>query len=302
MKKIALFGLVSVSAFAQLNFNNTGELHSKILSNRGRKQFRQNIISTKLNRDGLSGSNQYLEYIGKINSQYDSQDGYKYNSKTQAFLTGTVSNLKNNNDIYLGVSLGYLKSKNSNDAFHDDYKVRTYGIDYFVGKYTNDFLLFLNIGYTNSKDNHNLFKYKADNYNIGVESGYTYKFAKKSVIYPFVSINFNHYKQPSFLDVEKKNIDVGSSNIGIFLVQEITSKLSLNVSAEYSYEFDKRTSLYLKNGTSINPLKISQGTGIFNVEIGYYITQNLLLNLGYNNYLNEKYSYHMGTIGFSHNF
>lgn len=43
-----IFLLSSSLLLAQENFNNMGEIHSKILSNRGKEQFRKNIIFKNL--------------------------------------------------------------------------------------------------------------------------------------------------------------------------------------------------------------------------------------------------------------
>ena len=45
-----IFLLSSSLLLAQENFNNMGEIHSKILSNRGKEQFRKNIIFKKFGR------------------------------------------------------------------------------------------------------------------------------------------------------------------------------------------------------------------------------------------------------------
>ena len=60
-----IFLLSSSLLIAQENFNNLGEIHSKILGNRGKEQFRESIIFKKINRNGYSNSNQYLEYIAE---------------------------------------------------------------------------------------------------------------------------------------------------------------------------------------------------------------------------------------------
>ena len=105
-----IFLLSSSLLLAQENFNNMGEIHSKILSNRGKEQFRKNIIFKKFGRAGYSNSNQYLEYIGELENSYDNSSS-KYDVKTKGFMMGTNSNLISNPDIYVGVSVGYLKYK-----------------------------------------------------------------------------------------------------------------------------------------------------------------------------------------------
>ena len=77
-----IFLLSSSLLVAQENFNNMGEIHSKILGNRGKEQFRKNIIFDKFDIAGYSNSNQYLEYLGEIENSYD-KDSMKYDVKTR---------------------------------------------------------------------------------------------------------------------------------------------------------------------------------------------------------------------------
>ena len=57
-----IFLLTSSLLLAKENFNNMGEIHSKILSNRGKEQFRKNIIFKKFERSGYSNSNQFHKF------------------------------------------------------------------------------------------------------------------------------------------------------------------------------------------------------------------------------------------------
>ena len=150
-----IFLLSSSLILAQENFNNMGEIHSKILSNRGKEQFRKNIIFKKFGRAGYSNSNQYLEYIGELENSYDNSSS-KYDVKTKGFMMGTNSNLISNPDTHVGVSVGYLKSKM--DYSDEDARVRTYGIDYYVGKNIDNWLIIGKAGYTESKNSYETYR------------------------------------------------------------------------------------------------------------------------------------------------
>lgn len=294
-----IFLLSSSLLVAQENFNNMGEIHSKILGNRGKEQFRKNIIFDKLDIAGYSNSNQYLEYLGEIENSYD-KDSMKYDVKTKAFMMGTNSNLLSNPNIFIGTSLGYLKS--NLEYKNENAKVRTYGIDYYVGKNIDNLLLIGKFGYAESKNIYNSYKYRTKDYSLGVEGGYLYNINEKGILYPYIAFDWNQYTLKGHNDIKDNNDRVGSGTLGISYSQMLNDKFLLTASSEWVYDFSEREEIRLNNGEKIPNLEVGRDTGIFNIKLGYFIKPNFLISLGYNSFLNKNYYYDMFSITLSHNF
>lgn len=294
-----IFLLSSSLLVAQENFNNMGEIHSKILGNRGKEQFRKNIIFDKFDIAGYSNSNQYLEYLGEIENSYD-KDSMKYDVKTKAFMMGTNSNLLSNPNIFIGTSLGYLKS--NLEYKNENAKVRTYGIDYYVGKNIDNLLLIGKFGYAESKNIYNSYKYRTKDYSLGVEGGYLYNINEKGILYPYIAFDWNQYTLKGHNDIKDNNDRVGSGTLGISYSQMLNDKFLLTASSEWVYNFSEREEIRLNNGEKIPNLEVGRDTGIFNIKLGYFIKPNFLISLGYNSFLNKNYYYDMFNITLSHNF
>lgn len=294
-----IFLLSSSLLVAQENFNNMGEIHSKILGNRGKEQFRKNIIFNKFDIAGYSNSNQYLEYLGEIENSYD-KDSMKYDVKTKAFMMGTNSNLLSNPNIFIGTSLGYLKS--NLEYKNENAKVRTYGIDYYVGKNIDNLLLIGKFGYAESKNIYNSYKYRTKDYSLGVEGGYLYNINEKGILYPYIAFDWNQYTLKGHNDIKDNNDRVGSGTLGISYSQMLNDKFLLTASSEWVYDFSEREEIRLNNGEKIPNLEVGRDTGVFNIKLGYFIKPNFLISLGYNSFLNKNYYYDMFSITLSHNF
>ena len=294
-----IFLLSSSLLVAQENFNNIGEIHSKILGNRGKEQFRKNIIFDKFDIAGYSNSNQYLEYLGEIENSYD-KDSMKYDVKTKAFMMGTNSNLLSNPNIFIGTSLGYLKS--DLEYKNENAKVRTYGIDYYVGKNIDNLLLIGKFGYTESKNIYNSYKYRTKDYSLGVEGGYLYNINEKGILYPYIAFDWNQYTLKGHNDIKDNNDRVGIGTLGISYSQMLNDNFLLTASSEWVYDFSEREEIRLNNGEKIPNLEVGRDTGVFNIKLGYFIKPNFLISLGYNSFLNKNYYYDMFSITLSHNF
>lgn len=300
MKKIGLvFFLTFTTMFAQ-EFNNMGEIHSKILEDRGREQFRQNIISKKFGRNGYSNSNQYIDYIGELKSEYDNDSKNNYNSKTKGILLGTNSSLLSDTNTYLGVSLGYLKSNVEYQSYNS--KIRTYGIDYYFGKNFNNWIIFGNIGYTESKNIYPEYRYRTKTYSIGYETGYIFSITSDKILYPYFNASWSQYTIKAHNNIKDNDDKLGSISLGINYTQELNDKFFVSLNTEWKKEVLAREDIRLNNGNKIEGLDIGKDTGIFDIKLGYYIKPNFLLGLGYKSFLNTNYYYDMFTLSFSHNF
>lgn len=301
MKKYlgTIFLLSSTLLLAQENFNNMGEIHSKILSNRGKEQFRKNIVFKKFQRSGYSGSNQYLEYVSELKNQYDNGIS-TYDVKTTGFMMGTNSNLLSNPDVYVGVGFGYLKSRL--DYSDEDSKVRTYGIDYYIGKNIDNWVFIGKTGYSESKNSYESYRYRTKDYSLGVEGGYMYPLGEKSLIYPYLAFDWNQYTMKAHNNIKNNEDRVGSGAIGIMYAQELGKKFLLTTSGEWNYDFSEREELRLNDEHKIKGLEVGRDTGVFNVKLGYYVDPDFLVSAGYNSFLNKEYYYDMFTLTLSHNF
>ncbi|WP_286033810.1 autotransporter outer membrane beta-barrel domain-containing protein [Fusobacterium necrogenes] len=301
MKKyLGMIFLLSFSLLiAQENFNNLGEIHSKILGNRGKEQFRESIIFKKINRNGYSNSNQYLEYIAEKKSSYDNSSS-KYDVKTKGFLMGTNSNILSTPNTYIGVSLGYLKSNLSYN--YEDAKVRTYGIDYYFGKNIDNWLIFGKAGYAENKNVYKNYRYRTKDYSLGIETGYTYSLSRKTIFYPYISLDWNQYTTKAHNNIKDNDDRIGSGALGLTYVKEFKEKFLFTLSGEWDYDFSNRKSIRLNNNRKIKELEVGRDTGVFNVKLGYYVYPDLLLSLGYNSFWNKEYYYDMLTLTLTHNF
>ena len=302
MKKILglAFLILSTSLLAQENFNNMSEVHSKLLSNRGKEQFRKNIIFKKLDMSGYSGSNQYLEFLGEIERDYHGTP-LDYDVKTKGFMMGTNSNLKSNSDTYLGVNLGYLKSKLNYEGDKNS-KVRTYSIDYYLGKNIENWIVLGKAGYSEGKNIYDSYKYREKIYSLGVEGGYLYPLGEKGILYPYVAFDWNQYSMKAHNQIKDNDERVGSSSLGISYNSKIGEKLFLTTSGEWSYDFSNREDIRLENGSKIDNLELGRDTGIFNIKLGYLVQPDFLISIGYSSFLNSNYYYDMFSITLSHNF
>lgn len=294
-----IFLLTSSLLLAKENFNNMGEIHSKILSNRGKEQFRKNIIFKKFERSGYSNSNQYLEYIGEIENKYDN-DLSEYDVKTKGFMMGTNSNLISNPNTYIGVGFGYLKSKV--DYHNEDGKIRTYGIDYYIGQNIDNWLFIGKAGYSESKNSYEDYRYRTKDYSLGVEGGYMYSLGEKSIVYPYLTFDWNQYTMKAHNDIKDNEDRVGSGAIGMTYAQELGEKFLLTTSGEWNYDFSERKEIKINDGSKIKGLEVGRETGVFNIKLGYYVDPDFLVSLGYSSFLNKNYYYDMFTFTLSHNF
>lgn len=299
MKNIlALSFIFSTTLFAHGNFNNMGEVHSKLLSNRGKEQFRKNIIFKKFEKAGYSNSNQYIEYLGEIDGKYDGQPSYDV--KTKGVMLGTNSNLLSSPDTYVGVGLGYLKSNLKYEQ--ENSKVRTYEIGYYIGKNIGNWVVIGHAGYSENKNIYANYKYRTKDYSLGVEGGYLYLLNEKTIIYPFVAFDWNQYTTNAYNGITENNDRIGSGSLGLAYAQEIGEKFLLTVSGEWIYDFSNREDIRLDNGSKISGLEVERDTGVFNLKLGYFIKPDFMISLGYNSFLNNKYYYDMFSITLSHNF
>ena len=304
MKKIIglCFLLTSTLLFSEENFNNLGEVHHKFLSNRGKEQFRNNIVFNKFERNGYSNSNQFLEYLGEITRDYYGGSNYPdYDVKTKGFLMGTTSNLVSNPDVYVGVNLGYFKSNLNYD--NENSKVRTYGIDYYLGKeYYKNWLVIGKIGYSENKNIYTDYKYRTKNYSLEIENGYFLSLGEKSILYSYVSLDWNQYTIKSHNNIETTDNKIGSSSLGLTYTLEFYNKFLLMANGEWLYEFDNKNEIRSIDNKKFEKIKTDKNTGIFNIKLGYFIKPEFLISLGYSSFINKNYYYDMFSLTLSHNF
>lgn len=295
MKKglLLLLLLCFTSAFASENQNNIGTIHGKLNLYRGEEQFRTNVIFKDLELNGMSNSNQYVEYIGYGDGEY--KDKTKFD-KNKSFLIGTNSNLVANPNVFAGISLGHFKSSFKIDQ--QRYRVRTYGFNYFVGYNKENTLFIGKVGYDETKNVSEGEKYRSKNYLLGAEIGHIYSLGSKTRIYPFTTINYNKYEVKSHKDVPHFINNIPSLGAGVNFTSILTSKLALNSGFQWNY--DLKESKYKLNRDISK--KLASNYGQLNVQLGYFIDPDFLFTVGYRYLLSSKYKYDFVTLGLSHNF
>lgn len=295
MKKaiLLLFLLCFTSSFASENQNNISTIHGKLNLYRGEEQFRTNVIFKDLELNGMSNSNQYVDYIGYGHGEY--KDNAKYD-KTKSFLIGTNSNLVANPNIFAGISLGHFKSSFKIDG--QMYKVRTYGFNYFVGYNKENTLFIGKLGYDESKNVVNGEKYRDKNYFLGGEVGHIYTIEKKTKIYPFATFNINKYEVKAHQQVPNFFNIVPSLGAGVNFTSILGNRILINSGLQWNYDLKEQKYKLSENVSK----KLANNYGQFNVQLGYFIDSDFLFTIGYRYLVSSKYKYDFVTFGLSHNF
>lgn len=306
---VLLFSAISLCAMGGTEElqTNISEINGRIITQRGKEQFRDSIIFKKMDRRGYSGSSQYLEGIGELESDYDGDRSSDYSSKTKGFLTGTNSTFLAYPNLITGVSMGYVKSKvDYDDAGNSSQKVRTYGVNAYLAYNYNNWLFIGQVGYDESK---NILKsegilntrYRTKNYSLGAEAGYFFDIGEKSLLYPYVGLGWNQYTTKGHDGIEDNNDRVGSGNIGLTYSTEFMEKFMFTANAEWNYDFADRKDLRTSND-KLEIMETSRDRGIISAGLGYYLQEDFLITLKYMAFTNSNYYHDMVILGFTHNF
>ncbi|RGY67094.1 autotransporter outer membrane beta-barrel domain-containing protein [Fusobacterium ulcerans] len=305
-----VFAAISVSSFGGTHDlqTNLSEINGKIITDRGRSQFRESVMFKKMDRRGYSGSSQYIEGIGKIKSSYDKYDNNTdYDAKIKGFLMATNSTFLSNPDFMTGMSFGYIRSRAEFDDQDDSsQKIRTYGLNTYLAYNKENWLFIGRAGYDESKNilkttNISNIVYRTKNYSLGAEGGYFFELGEKSLLYPYLGVGWNQYTTKGHDGISTSNDRVGSGNVGLMYSKEMGDKFLFTGNAEWSYEFADRKKFITDSG-KIKALEVSRDTGMFSLGLGYYIDPDFLVNVKYQGYVNKNYYYDMVILSFIHNF
>lgn len=291
--------------------NNMSEVHKMMINTRGIQQMREQKVFEKIEKFGISGSNQYLEGILKLESDYDNDNkksNYDYKSKTKAFLMGTTSNFLKYPNIRIGINYGYLKSNiRFDDSLVSKTKVRTHGIETFIGYNYDEWQFIGKAGYAQSKNklniNRNYNTVSRDNsYNIDGEIGRYFILGNNfGIIYPYIGMGYNHYRTKAYEDISNYKDGVSSSDVGITYYKEFNAKFLLSVDASWNHEFSSRDNL-VKNDIKFDRMDTGKDNGQYNISLGYFYDPDLLITLRYQAFFNKNFYYDFVGIGLSHNF
>lgn len=247
-----VFAAISVSLFGGTHDlqTNLSEINGKIITDRGRSQFRESVMFKKMDRRGYSGSSQYIEGIGKIKSSYDKDDNNTdYDAKIKGFLMATNSTFLSNPDFMTGMSFGYIRSRAEFDDQDDSsQKIRTYGLNTYLAYNKENWLFIGRAGYDESKNilkttNISNIVYRTKNYSLGAEGGYFFELGEKSLLYPYLGVGWNQYTTKGHDGISTSNDRVGSGNVGFMYSKEMGDKFLFTGNAEWSYEFADRKNL-----------------------------------------------------------
>ncbi|MGF6907144.1 autotransporter domain-containing protein [Fusobacterium sp. PH5-44] len=304
------FGIVLQSAELKLQ-NNMNEVHKMMINTRGMQQMREQKIFEKIDKFGISGSNQYLEGILRLKSDYENDNkksNYDYKSKTSAFLMGTTSNFINYPNVRIGINYGYLKSNiRFDDSLGSKTKVRTHGIGTFIGYNYKEWQIIGKLGYTQSKNklnvnrNYNIIN-RNKNYNIGGEVGRYFMLCNNiGIVYPYIGIGYNYYKTRAYEGINSYKDGIYSSDLGLTYYKEINDKFLLTADISWNHEFSARDN-YKKDFISIDRMGIDRDGGQYNISLGYFYDPDFLLTIRYQAFFNKNFYYDLVGVGLSHNF
>ena len=306
----SLWSIWGYSAELKLQ-NNMSEIHKSIIATRGSQQMREQKIFEKIEKFGLSGSNQYLEGIIRLKSVYDDDDvksNYDYKNKTAGFLMGTSSNFIKYPNLRVGVNYGYLKSTiRFDDSPQSKTKVRTHGLEIFLGYNYDEWQIIGRFGYTQSKNKLNVSKnynrvHRDNSYNIGGEIGrYITLGDKFAFLYPYVGIGYDYYRIKPYENISNYTDGIASGDLGITFYKEFNEKILLSTDVSWNHEFDDRKNLERDN-VNFHRIETGNSSGQFNVSVGYFYDPDFLITVRYQGFFNQNYYYNLVGVGLSHNF
>lgn len=280
-------GLVSLSADYQ--GNNIAELNSNFITEKGRQYMRQGIVSSYLDRAGTSKSTQNIEiFLGE--GKADGNNTYSaYKNKNKGFLIGTTSEFnKTEKDSWItGVTFGYINSKINYNDFSNNERVRTLGVNSYIGYLKDDYLGMATLGGGLSIAKNGTENYDRNNINLGIEGGRFFNVFSRSYLYPYIGFGYGQYFLKGYKN--EKNMKYNKNNYGA---------LNFNTGLSYYVDFTKfifKSDLrWTKILNSIKDREVidfngdrleieqyqdndDQLTVVF--DVGYYIEEDLLLTL-----------------------
>lgn len=272
-KTVVIFYLFLFSSFS---FANSFSVEDRSMEIRGREQFRDTLIWKEKNREGQSGSNQYIDVF---HSSYHKQT----KGKGQGVLWGTNSNLLRYPDIYLGVSFGYFRGKELAKDHEKKDKLRNYGVNAEIGYIKHRYLLLGGIGYTELRHTRNFEKrFREKEGHFFTEFGRLIPLSEKDYVYPFVGFSAQKIERES---------ELPKNDVGLLYTRVWNDAWSSKIQGQYFYDWKSREKREKKD----------HYFG-FLVSLSYRIYEDLEAQIQYRGkFQHERYEKTI-SLGFSHNF
>lgn len=265
MKKILLtsFALVSLTSFAV-----TGR--SNMYPSRGLELMRENNLNQILDLSKESGSLQSFETFMERNS----------GEKSKGLLLGTVSNFVEKPHINAGITVAYQKYDFKDD---DSRKDREYALNTYLSYKKDRYVLIGGLGYAQAR-------HVAKRAYIGdVELGYfsenkTFDIFDKGRLYYYTGITSNKWLHKNYSDVTFYNYRLGLSSYTYKDRFRFITNLEVNADSK---KYDPNREKYNLS---------------FSVVAGYYIHDDLIVELKYNGVKNQEFYNNLVSLGFTHTF
>lgn len=281
--KASIIGITLLIS-SSLALADTVFLESDRIEARGREQFRDTLLWKEKNREGRSGSNQYVDFFQSTFSREKvSEEEGDYKIKGPGILLGTNSNLLKYPDIYLGVSMGYFRGKEKQDGSEEQERLRNYGVNAEVAYIKNRYMLLGGVGYTELRHSPKEYKrYREREGRLFTEFGKLIPLSEKDYIYPYLGA--------SFQKVEGRR-EIPANDIGVSYTRFWNEKWSTKLQAQYNHEWKPRR-------VEHNYRDAAQ----LLAAVSYQWYEDLEVRLQYRANIHKKVYQDTLSLGFSHNF
>lgn len=283
---IILFITIFATSYSEkLNGNSTNEVNSFYILEKGKQYMRGSILSQKVDRDGFSGSSQYIEYTQGVQDFNSASDFNGYKAKTKGFILGTTSifNKTPDSEWITGVTFGYLNTDINYDDSSEDDEMGTMGVNAYLGYEHSGYFL---MGYTGVGMGDSDEAGDRNNFTGGLELGKFIQVGDRNVIYPYISGTLMRNFMDDYRDGTREyssNIEnYRKYNIGMDYLIDFT-KYFIKLSVEYAENHgeDSNEVNVKESGIEreVRGFDLSENGINAGITLGYYIEEDLFVGL-----------------------
>lgn len=221
MKRIIL--LAGFLCISSLGWAKDSLIQNDVVRERGREQFRDSLLSQERQTEGLSGSNQYVDFFRPR------REGGEYKLSGHGLLLGTNSNLLSHPELYLGTSLGYFRGRERKRETEENEKERFYEVNAEMAYLKNKILVLAGLGYSEMRNTPAQAKrYREKEGHLFLEFGKLYSFTENQYLYSYLGGEISKYER----EIEKPKADLGLRYTWYF-----REKFSLQMNASYTKQW-----------------------------------------------------------------
>lgn len=269
---------ISLFLVSSLAFSDSIFLRENRIEERGREQFRDTLLWKEKNREGRSGSRQYIDFLTIL-----SAEEAKKKSNGQGVLIGTNSNLVKYPNLYLGVSMGYFKGKEKRKGMDGKDRLRNYGVNAELAYIGNRYLFLGGLGYTEFRHTPgNTKRYRKREGHIFTEVGRVIPLSEKDYLYPFVG--------GAVQKIEGER-EIPANDVGVSYTRLWNEKWATKLQTQYSHEWKSRR----QERNDRNRID-------FLVALSYWWYEDLETRLQYRGIVQHDMYQDALSLGFSHTF